>query len=908
MLFRRTFLIVGLVIGLTASAQSKRPLTHADYDGFRSISNQKLSNDGQWLVYGVFPQEGDGEAVLRDLKSGREIRQSAGQRPAPTPPEPGSEAPPAPRNLTVEFTPDAKFVVFTSYPSKADLDQARRERKRPTDQPKNGLVIINLGTGAAVRVASIKSFQVPDTASSHIAYLKESGELVLRALADGSERTMKDVAEYKLTDDAQTLVYADKRGFYAVAASGGDPQTLLAAEGKYTKLTMDQKQTQAAILKDRQLYHWARSGGAATMLAEKVATAGALSFSDDGGRLFFGTAPDKPAAPKEDPTAEKAQYDLWHYQDDFIQPMQKVRARLERDRNFRAVIHLSDKKVVQLADATLPEVQPVREGAYAIGLDDRAYRRQVEHDTRYNDLYLVDTRTGQRRAFGKKLSGMPSVSPDGKYAMLFEGRDWVSYDTATGERRNLTAIAGRNFFNEDDDHPATPPAYAPAIWTKDGRYALVNDKHDVWLLSPDGAVVRNLTDGVGRRENLRFTVVRLNADPRDRGLDPAQPVLLRAEHLETRDSGFYRDSLDADVMPTKLIMAAKNFTAPSKAANADTLVLSASRFDEFPDLHVTNSAMSTLDKVSSVGDQLQKFAWGKGELIKYRNADGVLLQAALYKPAGFDPAKKYPMIVYLYERLSQNIHNFVEPRPTNSINASFYTSNGYVVLMPDIIYREGYPGASAQRCILPATEAVVDMGFVDTNRIGIQGHSWGGYQIAYMVTQTNRFKAAAPGAVVVKMIAAYDGIRWGPGIPRQFQYERTQSRIGGTPWQMPGRYIENSPIFMLDRVQTPMMTIHNDADDAVPWYQGIEFYLALRRLNKEIYLFNYNGEPHNLRRRANQKDYTTRLQQFFDFYLKGAAKPQWMERGRPFIEREPNSPAGPGAASASDIEIPEGAH
>ncbi|MCX6595190.1 MAG: hypothetical protein NTV70_02335, partial [Acidobacteria bacterium] len=221
MLFRRTFLLVGLVIGLTASAQSKRPLTHADYDGFRSISNQKLSNDGQWLVYGVFPQEGDGEAVVRDLKSGREIRQSAGQRPAPTPPEPGSEAPPAPRNLTVEFTPDAKFVVFTAYPSKADLNQARRDRKKPADQPKNGLVIINLGTGVAVRVASVKSFQVPDTASSHIAYLKDSGELVLRALADGSERTMKDVAEYKLTDDAQTLVYADKKGFYSAATSGG---------------------------------------------------------------------------------------------------------------------------------------------------------------------------------------------------------------------------------------------------------------------------------------------------------------------------------------------------------------------------------------------------------------------------------------------------------------------------------------------------------------------------------------------------------------------------------------------------------------------------------------------------------------------------------------------------------------
>ena len=277
-------------------------------------------------------------------------------------------------------------------------------------------------------------------------------------------------------------------------------------------------------------------------------------------------------------------------------------------------------------------------------------------------------------------------------------------------------------------------------------------------------------------------------------------------------------------------------------------------------------------------------AWGTDELISYRNADGVPLKALLYKPANFDPKKKYPMLVYLYERLTQNVHNFVEPRPTNVISPSYYASNRYVVLEPDIAYKIGYPGQSALGCVLPAVQAVVDRGFVDEKAIGIQGHSWGGYQIAYMVTQTTRFRAAAPGAPVADMISAYDGIRWGQGIPRQFQYEKTQSRIGGSLWEYPMRYIENSPIFLVDRIKTPLLMIHNDADDAVPWYQGIEFYLALRRLEKEVYLFSYNGEPHNLRRRANQKDYTVRLQQFFDYYLKGLAEPVWMERGIPYIE------------------------
>ena len=186
---------------------------------------------------------------------------------------------------------------------------------------------------------------------------------------------------------------------------------------------------------------------------------------------------------------------------------------------------------------------------------------------------------------------------------------------------------------------------------------------------------------------------------------------------------------------------------------------------------------------------------------------------------------------------------------------------------------------------------MVARGYVDEKSIGIQGHSWGGYQIAYMITQTNRFRAAAPGAPVVNMTSAYDGIRWGTGLPRQFQYEKTQSRIGGSLWEYPMRFLENSPLFQIDRVNTPVLMMHNDADDAVPWYQGIEMYLSLRRLGKEVYMFSYNGEPHNLRQRPNQKDYAARMQQFFDHYLKGAAAPDWMEKGIPFLEKGGTAPS-----------------
>jgi dipeptidyl aminopeptidase/acylaminoacyl peptidase len=331
------------------------------------------------------------------------------------------------------------------------------------------------------------------------------------------------------------------------------------------------------------------------------------------------------------------------------------------------------------------------------------------------------------------------------------------------------------------------------------------------------------------------------------------------------------------------------------------LLVTASRFDEFPDVHVTDAALTKLEKVTAGGAQLAAFAWGKSELIAFRNADGVPLQAALYRPANFDPKKKYPLLVYIYERLSQNVHGFVNPAPGTSINFSTYTSNGYCVLAPDIVYKTGAPGQSALRCVLPAIDAAVKLGGIDEKAVGIQGHSWGGYQIAYMITQTDRFAAAEAGAPVGNMTSAYSGIRWGSGLPRQFQYEQTQSRLGKKLADDPRPYLDNSPVFHLARVKTPLLILSNDNDDAVPYYQGIELFLGLRRLGKPAWLFNYNGEFHGLRRRANQKDFAARTHQFFDHFLKGAPAPDWLEKGIPYLERDEekdrfNKPAAPAAA------------
>ena len=309
-------------------------------------------------------------------------------------------------------------------------------------------------------------------------------------------------------------------------------------------------------------------------------------------------------------------------------------------------------------------------------------------------------------------------------------------------------------------------------------------------------------------------------------------------------------------------------------------------FKDSPDLYYSDQNFTKPNRLSDANPQQAQYLWGTVELVKWTSMDGEELQGLLYKPENFDAGKKYPMITYFYERVTDRMHNYIAPAPSAStIRASEYVSNGYLVFMPDIPYKVGYPGQSAYDAIVSGVTQLLKQPFVDRDRLGIQGQSWGGYQVAYLVTRSNLFAAAMAGAPVANMTSAYGGIRWGTGISRMFQYEHTQSRIGKTLWQDPLLYMENSPLFKADRVETPLLMMHNDADGAVPWYQGIEMYMALKRLNKPVWLLTYNGEDHNLRFRQNRKDLSIRMQQFFDYYLKFAPAPEWMKNGVPAIEK-----------------------
>ncbi|MCX6546356.1 MAG: prolyl oligopeptidase family serine peptidase [Acidobacteria bacterium] len=642
-------------------------------------------------------------------------------------------------------------------------------------------------------------------------------------------------------------------------------------------------------------------------------------FSRDGARIFLATGnpPAAPADPDNKPPA-LIQVDLWSSKDPIIQPMQKVRAEQERSRNYRAVVHLADKKFVQLATPELPTVNQGDDAVRAIGTSDLPYRMEISWDQAYNDVYLVDLKTGAPKQVLEHWGGSgTAMSPGGKYVIYFDERagHWWTYRIADGARINLTEKL-KVRFQQDPTTPDLPGPYGVGGWTANDQSVLLYDEFDIWEIKPDGSGARMITNGEGRKQDLVFRYRSL--DPEERVVPAAKPMLLSATNDRTKAMGFYRmapvdppppEKAGTPVKasgaasritkaeptaslvlffaaPEKITMLDKAIGALAKASKGETIVFTLSRFEEFPDLWTSSDInFRDMKKISNANPQQSEFVWGRSELVDYINADGKRLRAILTKPDNFDPAKKYPLMVYIYEGLTQNLHSYAAPGVRHTINVARYVSNGYVILQPDIVYDTGFPGESAEKCVIPAVNTVVAMGYIDPKRIGIEGHSWGGYQITHLITRTDMFAAVEAGASVSNMISAYGGIRWGTGMVREFQYEKTQSRIGAAPWDAPLLYIENSPIFWVKKIKTPYLTIHNDADDAVPWYQGIEFNTAMRRLGKEAYMFTYNGEPHGLTNRDNMKHFTVHMDEFFDHYLLGKPRPEWMDKGVSFLDK-----------------------
>ena len=576
---------------------------------------------------------------------------------------------------------------------------------------------------------------------------------------------------------------------------------------------------------------------------------------------------------------------MWHWNDPRIIPNQKERWKEhEKDRVYLAVVHLDSGKVVPLADARMPEIVPSDNPKVVLGASDVPYLKEATWDGDYGDLFVVDLATGNRTLVARRLadgrrSGV-SLSPDGASILFYQGGDWHLYDVQESATRNLTAGLGVPFANEDHDYPSDPPGYGHSEWLADSSAVLIYDKYDIWQVFTDGRKPIAITGGVGRETTTEFRVVDL--DPEEDVLPSVGPVLLEAYHDLEKHDAFYSGALGAAWLRRLYGDGRHRLEVVAKAKDADRLLITSERYDEFPDLWTTNTVFETPKRISDANPQIADYGWGSAELVEWSSMDGTPLQGVLIKPGNYQPGTRYPVLVYYYRFSSQRLNLFNEPVVNHRPSFPVYASNGYAVFLPDIRFEVGRPGFSATKCLVPGVQKLVDMGVADPEAIGLHGHSWSGYQTAFVITQTDIFAAAAAGAPVSNMTSAYSGIRWGTGLARQFQYEKSQSRIGGSLWEYPERYIENSPVFFADRINTPLLIEVGDEDEAVPWYQGIELYLACRRLDKNCIMLQYRGEPHHLKKYANKLDYSIKMKEFFDHWLQGAPAPAWMTEGVPY--------------------------
>jgi len=926
---RNIFLFFLLFASTNALVAQKRPLDHSVYDGWQSISTSALSKNGQYIYYVVSPQEGDGQLVVTTPDNQTVGRIDRGNGASFSPDDKFLLALIKPfyaetreariKKKKPEDMPGDSLAIF-------NLETAAIHKVPHVKSFKLGKE-----SGEYLAYLTESAYHAVDTATADNPENKKRSaekkrtELHIRHLSTGEEVTFDRVDSYDFSKAGDALVFSRKaREKDSVAADAGlyyydfaekTARHISKGKGKYKNITFDETASQLAftadkspeksLIEDVSLYYYTPDQDTAIVIAHRttngvpqgwqVSGDGSVRFSKNGDKLFFGIAPIPPVKDTTLVEFEHAKVDIWHWQDDYLQTQQLVNLKREQGRSYLAVIYPKHgRKVIPLADEELPETQLTEDADNEFVLATTDVGRRIETQWRtgaFEDFYLVSTVDGTRRKIAENIRGTVSLSPTGKYAVWFNRSDssWYSYDVEKNTTAQLNIDLPVSFADEDNDVPDEPNSYGIAGWGKGDAEIYISDKYDIWAFRPDGSERRLVTNGAGRNQQITFRYLDFEEESgggfwRNRKppvIDTDRTAVLSAFDHTTKENGWYTTNMRRNRDPKKIVMGPHRYSAAKKAKNADRYIFTKESYIASPDLYVSADFLHET-KLSSINPQQQNYNWGTAELFKWTTPKGYSAQGILYKPEDFDPAKKYPVIAYFYERLSDGLHNYVPPAPTPSrLNISFFVSNGYLVFAPDIHYETGYPGRSAEEYVNSGMEALKKQPWVDGQKLAIQGQSWGGYQVAHLITRTDMYAAAWAGAPVVNMTSAYGGIRWASGMNRQFQYERTQSRIGATLWEKPELYIENSPLFHLPNVKTPVVIMANDEDGAVPWYQGIEMFTALRRLGKPVWMLNYNGEAHNLVHRQNRKDIQRRQLEFFDHFLKDKPAAPWIDRGVP---------------------------
>ncbi len=879
-------------------AQTKRAMTLEDVMKFHQIKEAKISEMGKWISYASKPDRGNWSLFIASTGSDKKYNVPNGSR--------------------GEFSKDEKFFYSFLEPDFFENEKAEK------DKPRAGLELLNTQSGSVEKWKDVKAasfsrnskwlalhlFEKKDTSKNAKPVKNIGSNLIVRNLDLSKNDTIKFVSTFSFDSLSSYLAYSvldsakKNNGLYFYNLVNGSRLAIDTAKNSVVENLLWNKQNilayQKTFLKkdekkdSSELKVW-DNNKILLLLSSKDLTKdwylpieNRISWSKDGLRLFFGIKPvvikeekEKKDSAKKDPynfepILAKREVDVWHWDDPIIKSHEKIEWKSKEKFTYSTLYDFQKKKIIYLTDEDYSRLTKNENPDFGILANEKDYQKLKTWDGDYYDLYSVSFKDGERNLVDKKLKDRFSLSPSGRFISYYKNRAWHLYNTKTKAIVNLTQKINVPFYDEENDTPEEPNSLGIAGWIKEDKYILINDMFDIWKVNTENGEYSCLTDGIGRKEKITFRIV--DTDKEKEYFDFEEELLLTAFNNNTKTTTFYNANASKNGIK-KLIEENKKFSFVTKAPGSDKIIFTKETYNEFPDLWISNINLSAPQKMTNLNGQLDHFYWGTSQLIEWTNLDGKKLQGAVILPGNYQKGKRYPVLVYYYEISSDRVHQFNEMVVNHRPNFPFYASNDYIIFLPDIKFDIGRPGYSATKCLLPGCQKLVDLGWADPKGFGLHGHSWGGYQSAFVVTQTDFFACAIAGAPVGNMTSAYSGIRWGTGLARQFQYEKSQSRIGGTLWEKPISYIENSPVFFADKINTPLLLMHGDEDDAVPWYQSIEIYLSMRRLEKDCIFLQYRGEPHHPKKYANKLDYSIKMKEYLDYYCKGLPAASWITKG-----------------------------
>lgn len=782
------------------------------------------------------------------------------------------------------------------------------------------LELVNLAGGMPVPIANVSEFAFDDSGdwfAYAVSIVDQLGNSIqLRQLSTGIARSLDaQKASYR------RISWADSSDALAALRVVTDTSTMATTDEQVTALVWPHASAPNAL----GLEVAATTAGVPAGLV--LSSDYAIDFGKDARVLFLGLREPRPPRPRTQGTgftppspggvapgagntgqvaaapqtdAETPSLILWHWKDPRTQAQQQVQENTDRAFSYIAAYNVAASKVIRLTDEHMRTLQRGPLDTWAVGSDNAEYERDAGiKGFAYRDLYAVNVATGERKLIQKKVPGGGgggfgfgggvgvAFSPDNSRYAYYDTGDWKTYAFASGAIATLTAGVPGKFWDTEDDHNQIKPPIPGGLlgWSKDGASVIVRDNWDLWRLPATGHGALNLT-GNGQRDQIRYQN-RLVFDPRDRGgIDLSLPLYLETYGEWTKQEGLAQvDAMKGGVKVVEKEAAKVDYR---RARDAGVWAFTRQTVVKFPDWYVADDGLKNERRLTDANPQQKEVAWTPGaRLVEYNCENGGSKhQAVLYLPAGYEQGKKYPMLTYIYELLSQEYNAYSQPNATRYSNPSVFTSRGYAFLKPDIVYHVNDPGRSATWCIVPAVKAAIATGIVDAERVGLQGHSWGGYQTAFVTTQTSIFKTAVAGAPLTDMVSMFGSIYWNSGGTDGSIFISSQGRFTGGPNEVPDAYLRNSPQNFADKLSMPLMILHNDRDGAVDFNQGITYYNHLRELGKEVVLLEYVGENHGLARPANQKDYALRMTEWFDTFLRDQPAPQWLQDGIPRLKME----------------------